>query len=133
MCLELISLEIFVLGCPAFGLHHLQRVGRCDQYLRQQRIRIERNWRDECIKLRWFEQLLIRCGRRGTRALCHCTEWQEDKKCEHYWPYRLQSHLRLRFVSSPLPFKFAHPRLTRPNGIFEDARSNPAFREKTSH
>src|SRR5262249_33213950 len=33
-----------------------------------------------------------------------CTERQEDKKCEHYWPYRLQSHLRLRFVSSPLPF-----------------------------
>ena len=63
--LQLVAFQHLVGFGPALGLDHLERIGRRHQHLRQQRVRIERDRRDELIELTFIEQLLrtVRCSR----------------------------------------------------------------------
>ena len=70
---ERIALEGLVGLGPAVRLHDLERIGRGDQYLGQQRIRMERDRRDQLVELRRLEQRLRRRGGR-LRRLGHRAE-----------------------------------------------------------
>src|SRR5262245_57728255 len=100
--LELIALEILVLGGPAVGLHHLERIGRGDQHLRQQRIGIERDRRQQRVELFRFEQRLLGCGRRrgggrlcGGRRLCQHHERNGCEQDDHDQSRQPSHHVRL--------------------------------------
>ena len=54
--IELLPLEVFVLFDPAIRLHHLDRVGRGHQDLREQRVGVESDGRKHLIQLFLFER-----------------------------------------------------------------------------
>ena len=66
---ERIVLEVLVLVHPALGPDYFERIGRCHQHVREQRIRIQRNWRHKRIELGRLQRRLIgnRRGRAGWR------------------------------------------------------------------
>jgi len=53
------AFEVWILLGPARRHHHLERIGRCGQYLRQQSIGIKRNRRDQLCELLLVEGLLL--------------------------------------------------------------------------
>ena len=59
---ELVALERFVRLGEAVGLHHLERIGRGHQHLREQGVGIERDRRDQRVELALAEGLLLGCG-----------------------------------------------------------------------
>jgi len=67
-----------------FGLHHLERIGRRHQHLRQQRIGIERDRRQQLVELFRLEQRLVRCGRRRRRrCLGEHDRWDDPQQGNH--------------------------------------------------
>src|SRR5262249_8423700 len=80
LCLEPIAVKVLVLTGPAFSLHHFERIGRSHQNLGQQGVWIERNRRDERIKLLGFERLLARALGRRTWVLRPQPEGRERKQ-----------------------------------------------------
>jgi len=52
--LQLISFQVLVLGYPAFGLYHLERISRGHQHFGQQGVGVQRDWRNERVKLLGF-------------------------------------------------------------------------------
>ena len=65
---ERIALHVLVGLGPAIRLHDLERIGRGDQHLRQQRIRVQRDRRHQLLELRRLEQRLRRRGRAAASA-----------------------------------------------------------------
>jgi hypothetical protein len=61
---KLRSLDVAVLPEPLLRRHNLQRIGACGQHLAEQRIRVQRNRRDQIIQLvrrqKWRRLLHVR-------------------------------------------------------------------------
>ena len=55
---ESVALQAYVFPEPAFCLHHLERVGRCDENLGKKRVRIERDGRHKLVELGFVQTRL---------------------------------------------------------------------------
>ena len=66
-CPLCLFLEVLVVVHPALGPHHFERIGRCHQNVRQQRIRVQRDRRHQRIELGRLQRRLLR-SRRGRAA-----------------------------------------------------------------
>ena len=80
---ELVALQRCIGFGEAVGLHHLERIGRGHQHLREQGVGIERDRRDKRVELALAEGLLfggggLRAGRRLVRGKSRPREKRRD-------------------------------------------------------